>query len=273
MGHPLCFLRHRATKPVILSAGDVGHPPVLEFLLHMSIGSFLTAAGKKGVGLMTGGLLSLAIAVYEHWNGKPLATTAFTVVAITAILAGAYYAYAEEHAEKISLARQHLPQIAMRVHSISISPQPGELNTAVILTILSVRNTGAPSIVDTFKLRIDDHPELEAERITLIKDLAWQYPNLTYTYSAQDQIHKKVADQPVTTGGKKVGFMLWRIRGIDIHSLAEKMRLEPKLTVTARDITGNLITATNAATDQDDMGAYYPGLIEGRDPKHKGPAA
>jgi hypothetical protein len=34
----------------------------------------------------------------------------------------------------------------------------------------------------------------------------------------------------------------------------------PKVTVTARDVAGNLITATNKAARQNDEGSYYYGL-------------
>jgi hypothetical protein len=65
----------------------------------------------------------------------------------------------------------HSPKITITLHQMSVAKHPLEPDTSFILTILSVRNTGAPSIVDTWSMRFDDHPELQAERRTLVEDL------------------------------------------------------------------------------------------------------
>jgi hypothetical protein len=58
-------------------------------------GQFLTAAGKWGVSLMTGGLLSFGVAVIEHFRGRSFTAITFTVIAFLAIMFGAYFAWDE----------------------------------------------------------------------------------------------------------------------------------------------------------------------------------
>jgi hypothetical protein len=53
--------------------------------------------------------------------------------------------------------------------------------------------------------------------------------------------------------------MLWRVRRLDYESLV-KSAIKPKVTITAKDVNGSLITAIDKANSQDDIGTYYPGL-------------
>jgi hypothetical protein len=60
-------------------------------------GKFLKASGKKGISLMTGGIFSLSIAVYEHLEGASLIFLLFFGVGCIAVLLGSYFAWDEEN--------------------------------------------------------------------------------------------------------------------------------------------------------------------------------
>jgi hypothetical protein len=176
-----------------------------------------------------------------------------------------------EHQVEELIRKAALPNISIVLHAVSIGSNPVRADTMHMLTIVSVRNTGAPSIVENWRLGLDDYPGQEVERITLIEDLVWQYPNMTYTYSATDHIHKKVAENPVPTGGKRVGFTVWRLPGFNPVPLANERPVQLRVTLTAKDVLGNLVTAENKARSKEDIGFYYPGLLgpdEGRMKMH-----
>ncbi|MGA2022797.1 MAG: hypothetical protein ABSH02_19555, partial [Candidatus Sulfotelmatobacter sp.] len=99
-------------------------------------------------------------------------------------------------------------------------------------------------------------------KVTLTDDLKRPTSNgQPYIYYAVDQLPKKVAEQPIPAGGKKVGWMLWKVPGFDLKSLLKDTTAIIKVTVTAKDVTGNLVTSENKVGSRDDKSAYYPGLI------------
>jgi len=164
----------------------------------------------------------------------------------------------EAELEEYKTKAAHRPNIAIVIHSISVArPTSDNPTMAYILTVLSVRNTGAPSVVDNWKLKLEDYPNSEAKRVTVVSDLVWQYKDNSYTFSPNDHIQRKVTEEPVPSGGKRVGFLLWSAPGA-VSSV--KPAAFPKITITARDVTGTLITATNKATRQNEEGSYYYGL-------------
>ena len=59
--------------------------------------------------------------------------------------------------------------------------------------------------------------------------------------------------------------MLWKIAGFDPTPLLKDTTAKLKVTITARDVIGNLITAQDKALSQDDVGFYYPGLLGPQD--------
>jgi hypothetical protein len=56
---------------------------------------FLESSGKKGIGLMTGGILSFSIGVIEHFRDASIAAPIFFIIGVGAMLAGSYFAWAE----------------------------------------------------------------------------------------------------------------------------------------------------------------------------------
>jgi hypothetical protein len=157
----------------------------------------------------------------------------------------------EEHT-----ARTAMPNVSIVVHQTRIIASLG-----YIVTVLSVRNTGAPSIVDRWSMTLGDYPEQKVHKVTLTDDLIRPTSNgQSVTYYAVDQLPKKVAEQPIPAGGKKVGWMLWKVPDFDLKSLIKDTTAVVELNITARDVMGKLITAENKAGSHDDISAYYPGM-------------
>jgi hypothetical protein len=222
---------------------------------------FLKACGAKGLTFITGGLFSFAISFYEHWKGSSLAAASFSAAAVIAILLGSYFAWADENLAKESLlAQRHSPDVSIILHSVSLAPSFGDDLAVVVLTKLSARNTGEPSILDTWQLTCDDYPGFRIEKIVNSEPFNWHHKSVVRTYSGKDYIDQKVAVQPIPTGGKQVGIMLWKIYGLDHRPFLENVAKLPLFTVTARDVMGTLIRSTNRAVDRTDEGLNYAGL-------------
>jgi hypothetical protein len=220
---------------------------------------FLKACGAKGLTLMTGGLLSFAISFYEHLKASSLAAISFFAVAVIAILLGSYFAWADENSAKEALlAERHSPDVIIILHSVSLLP--GDDQSATVLTKLSVRNIGEPSILEAWQMTSDDYPGLKIQKIIVPGPFDWPNKSVVRTYSAKDYIDQKVAEQPIPRGGKRTGIMLWRIYGLDCRPFLEDATKLPKFTVTAKDVMGKLIRSTNRAVDRNDEGLNYPGI-------------
>src|SRR5262249_13316946 len=92
-------------------------------------GQFLTAAGKWGVSLMTGGLLSFGVALIEHFRGSSFTAITFTVIAFLAIMFGAYFAWDDSNSrlarkdEEINALKAQLGgcQVTCEVGAVYIS--------------------------------------------------------------------------------------------------------------------------------------------------------
>lgn len=76
--------------------------------------SFLTASGKKGIALMTGGVLSFGISLVEHWRGASLSVIIFAGIAIAAIMSGAFLSWREKDKETEGLKEELRNKNAMR---------------------------------------------------------------------------------------------------------------------------------------------------------------
>jgi hypothetical protein len=72
--------------------------------------AFLRAAGKRGVSLMTGGILSFAIALIEHLRGNSLTSFGFATVALGAVMVGAYFAWSAER-DRADAAEVHKKEL------------------------------------------------------------------------------------------------------------------------------------------------------------------
>jgi hypothetical protein len=221
---------------------------------------------------LTVALMSGAFSLYRELYGLYIGVippkSLFWESMLIAFIISSAIAWAQERMKYLAEVKKgHNPNISITVHQVSVAfklieakPEPA----AFILTILSVRNTGAPSIVDTWLMAMAD-PKIKVMKITVGEDLQWPYAAGMYTFSKNDHIHKKTAEDPVPAGGKRVGFMLWRVEGLDHKSIIDDKEQLSKLTITARDVNGTLITAKNKAISfgapiDGELLDYYPGM-------------
>ena len=59
--------------------------------------AFFMAAGKWGIGLMTGGLFSWSMAAYEHFSGKSIPGFWWAMLGFVLFIIGAFLAWNDEH--------------------------------------------------------------------------------------------------------------------------------------------------------------------------------
>ena len=119
---------------------------------------FVAAAGKKGVSLMTGGVLCFAIALYEHFRGSSLAGFAFAVGSILALLAGAFYAWDDaDRKYDAERNRNSKPDITGEVpyaacHTILTSNEPGRSGRMILLKLRITNRTTVDTTIKSAEL-------------------------------------------------------------------------------------------------------------------------
>ena len=206
------------------------------------------------------GVFSLYRELYGLYVGVIPPKSLFWECIWTSFIVSAAVAWIQEHRKYLAEAEKTLPRVCLRIHSISYAQfRPDMPDTFLILFTVSVRNTGAPSVVDGWRLEIEDASGLTVERVMIPKTLSWQYPNTTFDYSSDDAIYNKVGDVPLPPGGKKVGLSLWKVCGpLMVEAARNQNKLKFKLT--ARDVNGGELIAEDRADDQEYVGRYYPGI-------------
>ena len=210
------------------------------------------------VALMSG-IFSIYREAYSLYVGHIPAKSLFWECVWLSFVISAATAWVQEHRKYLAEVEKNSPRVSLRIHSISYAADPNTQDSCVVLFTVSVRNTGAPTIVDGWRLAVEDTSGLVIERLAIPAVLRWQYPNGLFAYQSEEAIYSKVGDVPVPTGGKKVGISLWKIRGTSMTEALENRR-KLKFRLSARDVNDKEIVAADRAEDQEYVGRYYPGL-------------
>ena len=128
------------------------------------------------------------------------------------------------------------------------------------ICMVSVANTGAPSICEGYSLGIvmPDGNKFDTKRMMLQTN-----PNLNFsggrafTLSKMDFLAAKTASTPIGTGAKVHGYLIFMLSGV-----AKSLVSVPgtKITLTCQDIRGKLLETSMALTGKNDDPSVIPGM-------------
>jgi hypothetical protein len=106
---------------------------------------FVAAAGKWGIALMTGGIASYLVALFEHTKGQSLPALVWAFVGIALFMVGAYLAWNDEHQKyQTEKAKHDNPNFILDVEAI-LTAHNQVLNITTLCFAATLINRGSPS--------------------------------------------------------------------------------------------------------------------------------
>lgn len=189
---------------------------------------FVKAAGKWGIGLMTGGLFSWAFAAYEHFAGKSIPGLVWSTLALLLFTIGAFWAWNDEHNKYLNEKdKNEKPNFVLRIES-AVSYYNAKLNGTTICFAADVTNYGSPSQASGWVLMYRS-PIIE----TTVKHLSLHQERVVFPVAGGYNLILKRPDMlPARTlnalgkGHTKHGRIIFEIAGdrrLEIHSGAARM--------------------------------------------------
>ena len=248
---------------------------MLDFMADFS--EFVGAAMKHWIILWSGPLVSMTIAFWQWWSGKEIVPRWMLVILVAAsIVLAFFFAWQEKTIELVTIkrdltnsknelqtAKEELnslkkPLFTGEIHEIFTGHTP-EMNAAQIFIHMSVRNGGAPSSLEGWRLNIKSaFVTLLNIRPTIIPDgftLTSSTRKPIATFHKDHTIYEK-AVKPIQRGGLETGWIRFVISEIP----AEEIRKPgTRVTVTFRDIWGTQYEASRDMTGESDQPMYIPG--------------
>jgi hypothetical protein len=107
--------------------------------------AFFSAAGKWGISLMTGGLISWMCAAYEHVAGRSIPSFWWAVLGFVLFMLGAFLAWNDEHSKFIAeKERNERPNFLLQVENL-IPFYNQNVNITVLCFSADITNYGSPS--------------------------------------------------------------------------------------------------------------------------------
>ncbi|MFN7928596.1 MAG: hypothetical protein U0Y68_11730 [Blastocatellia bacterium] len=258
-------------------------------LLH-DILLFIYAVLTSLAGYLTGGLVIAAMFIYERIKNKPISMRTFWVGLVIFLFVSFFSAWRDEHTSvreatktvtemktqinetkqnltkeiesvkhDLTFEREHnIPKLSGNIDQVVIGDEP-TLNQLQLLIQISVRNTGTPSIVDGWPVRIKSDSIDFTDKPTLVaRDYYASTRNndVRLKFQKGDFIYEK-AVSPLANGARITGWLRYIIKGIPYSQIN---RTGTDITVSFYDITGQLYTTTYHLTDkQDTHPSYIPG--------------
>ena len=168
------------------------------------------------------------------------------------------------------------PELVARIDQIGVGTPATEGNPdiarfsagdklASIVVIVSITNTGAPSIANTWWLvakTADGQKEYvgmpwvtKANLVNRAGDSI--NSGATETLGRNSYLPDKTATDPIPRNGARVGYLLFLFKGVDANELK---RPGTKMTVKFKDVLGNEITATHVMKQSFGEPLYIPGI-------------
>ena len=188
---------------------------------------------------------------------RPLPNRTWLVVIALLLFAAFFNAWREEYVK----TRPGLFLLDVRAGVIAVEPH----KSSRILVFASVANRGAPTIADSWILRVKLVGQKEwstfrpvmfdTPTITLSLGDLNNSPNVVY--STDDAIYLKAASNPIATGGKITGFIAFMFPAISKENALEK---GAQYELECRDVSGNSIVGRFEMVAGPAEIPYLPGL-------------
>ena len=205
---------------------------------------FLTSAGKKGIALMTGGLLAFVLTLVEHVRGSSVPALTFMIVSFCAFAGGSYLAWSDVdrkyEAEKLRISKPQITGEIIRADfgfmgSYTEQGRTTEMTCLMLKLRITNRTNSAATLKGASLLVERDGNRYEAER-----ELLPEGPYASFGTGGGspekivDLLKTVTYNAPVRFGIASVGWLQFCVRGLE-HS---KGNIKADLTVALVDEFG-----------------------------------
>jgi hypothetical protein len=213
----------------------------------MDLRGFFVAIIADWVALMSG-IASVALTilgVVRRWEVLP--RRALWIAALVCFFIAAARVWTDEHRARLAaekrLEQLTIPDLSGVIDFVSVAPAGENAQDSIITLYAEIKNLGAPSVVDTFsmKVRSKDGKEVvllslgrPSKDVQLFADIPGQYGLLP----VDEFLPIKAITQPVPKGGKTYGWTWGLAKGI---RKTELMNPESRIFLSFDDVTGKTI--------------------------------
>lgn len=228
----------------------------------MDIKDFFVALMGDWVVLMSGvaSVVLAVVGIAKKWEKVP--RWAFWLAAIVCFFLASARVWTTEHKTALQLQSQldelKNPNLSCSIEQVS---DTHNLDTAVVALVVTVRNTGAPSVAEQYELSVQTASgQVVGQPLTIPPVLHLTYPNRVIDVNTAMDLHHKTIN-PIPHNALKRGYLLFAIPGI---SSARIDALSLAYEIVFRDINGKQSKCSRAATDQTGPGntADFAGVDE-----------
>ncbi len=187
-----------------------------------------------------GGVLMTLVGVAYLWRGMPIPRRIGLGLAIAFFAIAIFNAWRDEYRSKMAaetrLEGLTKPRIVPEIVQSNWHEVQGE--TSVVL-VVSVKNLGAPSIVDAYFLTatLNDGRKYPAVQYFFPEFMTLVGPSGTLTYYGKDAIEEKTGAIPIEHNGKRTGVLWFRFPTIPFKDFSQE---GTELTLSTRDINGQI---------------------------------
>jgi len=184
--------------------------------------SFLKAIKVHWITLMSGGAITVAVALYERWSRQNVPTWIYVSILIVFLFWACYLAWRDERHRRMN-AEQHLTderdnrrsKFSAYIHQVvsGDTPKPSGGVVAQLFLLVEVKNTGAESAAEGWTLHLQSKDFELTVKPSLIEDVCPLYDgdgNVIATLRGQESLYEK-AMTPVRRGVPVRGWLRYHV--------------------------------------------------------------
>ena len=150
------------------------------------------------------------------------------------------------------------PVLAAKIDVVNIHPAPSDANSTSMILVISVRNSGTPTILEDWSVTTKlEGRTILAENLYLSETMDLEGPQGKITYRRQDAIYTKTVDMPIPQGGMVRGIIWIMFKGIRFDILN---RPGTKIEVNFVDVLGSEHVISTSISAIPSRPSYLPGL-------------
>jgi hypothetical protein len=204
----------------------------LAIWIGLIFGQWQTWASGGGVG----GFITILVYVIERLKGRTMKNEWYVLIFIIAFILGAsFVVWKNEYSKRISLetqiAKYQMPIFSSQVDILASSAAGSREEDTLLAVIVTIKNSGAPSIADSFIVTAKlDGREMEAlilpppqDKIQLWRQTEKEGEGLTL--ESKNFLLRKCSEQPIPSGGSCVGFLMLLVRNANFRDIATRGRV------------------------------------------------
>lgn len=216
--------------------------------ISISLWTFMREAASHWVALMSGGVVTVALGVFERLSGRNVPLWTYLSVLAFFLLLSFYLAWRDSRKamsrlqselsnvhEELKEAKQYLlierDQNSPNITGFTSMFVFGDSRTtdgvvvAAIYVLVTIRNQGAPSIVEGYQLHVNSkdssvtaNPVLLPEAHTITDTANGQ----SFTIHGDEALYEKTT-VPIERGGQRRGWLLYYLPNISVKELLPPM--------------------------------------------------